>query len=142
MIEALAGVLVGILTIALAKLIKGERWLYSLGLLTLPGAYVLFAFYAGERAVGVQEIIFGVPFILGGLVCAFISIRMSAVLVGVLWILHGVYDLTHGQLFINPGAPVWWPVYCAAVDVVIGLYLLWLSRQLLNADLRQAPSSK
>lgn len=138
MIEAIAGAMVGVLTILFARLIKGERWLYSLALLSLPGAYVIFALYAGETAIGAKEAIYGVPFFIVGLVCAFVSIRMSALLVGALWLLHGAYDLAHGQLFINPGAPEWWPVYCAAVDFVVGAYLLWLSRNLQNTDLRHA----
>jgi hypothetical protein len=48
-IEALIGAAVGVLTIVSARLIRGERWLYSLGLLTLPGIYTFFALQAGER---------------------------------------------------------------------------------------------
>jgi len=38
-IGALIGAAVGVLTIVSARLIRGERWLYSLGLLTLPSLY-------------------------------------------------------------------------------------------------------
>ena len=31
MLEALGGVAVGVLTIVVARLIRGERWLYALG---------------------------------------------------------------------------------------------------------------
>ena len=138
MIEALIGVAVGVLTIVLARIIRGQHWLYSIGLLTLPSLYASFALRAGEQAVGVKEMIYGVPFVVVGLVFAFVSVRQSAVVVGAFWILHGLYDLTHNQFFTNSGVPGWYPVFCFSVDVVIGAYLLWLSRRISNANLRQA----
>ena len=138
MIEALIGVAVGVLTIVLARIIRGQHWLYSIGLLTLPSLYASFALRAGEHAVGVKEMIYGVPFVVVGLVFAFVSVRQSAVVVGAFWILHGLYDLTHNQFFTNSGVPGWYPVFCFSVDVVIGAYLLWLSRRISNANLRQA----
>lgn len=138
MIEALIGAAVGVLTILFARFIRGERWLYSLSLLTLPGLYASFALRAGEPAVGVKEMIYGVPYVVAGLVFAFVSVRGSAVVVGVFWLLHGLYDLVHGQLITNIGVPGWYPVWCFAVDAVIGSYLLWLSRRVPDANLRQA----
>ena len=138
MIEALIGVAVGILTIVLARSIRGQHWLYSIGLLTLPSLYASFALHAGEPAVGVKEMLYGVPFIVAGLVFAFVSVRQSAVLVGAFWILHALYDLTHNQFLTNAGVPDWYPVFCFSVDVVVGGYLLWLSRRISHANLRHA----
>jgi len=138
LIEGFIGAAVGILTIVLARIIRGQRWLYSLGLLTLPSLYASFALHAGEPAVGVKEMIYGVPFVVVGLVFAFASVRRSAVVVGAFWILHGLYDLTHDRFLTNAGVPGWYPVWCFSVDVVIGAYLLWLARRIPNANLRQA----
>lgn len=138
MIEALIGAAVGVLTIVTARVIRGERWLYSWGLLTLPSLYASFALRAGEQAVGVKEMVYGIPFVVAGVVFAIVSVRRSAVVVGMLWLLHGVYDLVHGQFFTNPGVPVWYPVFCFVVDAVIGAYLLWLARRVPEANLRQA----
>jgi hypothetical protein len=137
-IEALVGAAVGVLTVACARFIRGEHWLYSLGLLTLPSIYAFFAVHAGEQAVGVKEMIYGVPFVVAGLVFAFVSVRHSAVVVGALWLLHGLYDLAHSQLITNTGVPGWYPIFCFVVDAVIGLYLLWLSRRVPDANLRRA----
>ena len=137
MLGALIGAAVGVLTIVAARLIRGQHWVYSLGLLTLPSLYAFFALQAGEQALSAKEMIYGIPFIVAGLLFTFVSIRQSAVLVGALWILHGVYDLTHSRLFTNPGVPNWYPVWCFSVDVVIGAYLLWLSRRILDANLRR-----
>jgi hypothetical protein len=137
-IEALVGAAVGVLTIVSARIIRGQRWLYAIGLLTLPSLYAFFALQVGELAVGVQEMVYGIPFVVAGLVFAFVSIRQSAVLVGAFWILHGVYDLMHSRLITNAGVPGWYPVWCFSVDVVIGAYLLWLSRRVPDANLRLA----
>lgn len=138
MIEALAGAAVGVLTIVSARIIRGERWLYSLGLLTLPGIYALFALQAGDHAVGITEMIYGLPYVVAGLAFAFVSVRKSAVVVGVFWLLHGLYDLAHSQLITNIGVPGWYPIFCFVVDAVVGMYLLWLSRRVPEANLRQA----
>ena len=138
MIAALIGVAVGILTIVFARFIRGERWLYALGLLTLPSLYASFALRAGEKAVSVTEMIYGIPFLVAGLFFAFVSVRQSAVVVGVFWLLHGLYDLVHSQFVTNPGVPDGYPIFCFVVDAVIGAYLLWLSRRVPDANLRQA----
>jgi len=137
-IEALAGATVGVLAIVLARLVRGQQWMYSMGLLVLPGLYAFFALQAGEPAVGIKELISGIPFVVAGLVFTFVSVRRSAVVVGAFWLLHGVYDLTHGRFFTNAGVPDWYPVWCSAVDAVIGAYLLWLARRVPDADLRRA----
>ena len=138
MIAALVGVAVGVLTIVTARLIRGQHWLYSIGLLTLPSLYAFWALRAGEQAVGVHEMIYGIPFYVAGLVFAFVSVRRSAVVVGAFWILHGLYDVVHGRLITNPGVPGWYPAFCCLVDLVIGAYVLWLSRRISDANLREA----
>ena len=138
MFEALIGAAVGVLTIALARFIRGERWLYSVGLLTLPSLYAFFALRAGEQAVGVKEMVYGLPYVVAGLLFAFVSVRLSAVVVGVFWLLHGLYDLAHSRLITNAGVPDWYPIFCFVVDAVIGSYLLWLSRHVPDANLRRA----
>jgi hypothetical protein len=137
-IEALIGVAVGVLTIVSARIIRGQHWLYALGLLTLPSLYAFFALRAGEQAVAVKEMIYGIPFIVAGLVFAFVSVPQSAVVVGALWILHALYDLAHSRLITNAGVPDWYPVFCFSIDVVIGAYLLCLARRISNANLRLA----
>lgn len=138
MVEALVGVAVGVLTILVARSIDGQRWLFSIGLLVLPGLYALFALSAREHAAAMQEMLYGIPFFAAGLLFALVSIRGSAVWVGALWMLHGLYDLTHGRLYANPGVPGWYPVWCCAVDVVVGAYLLWPSRRVPDGNLRRA----
>lgn len=138
MIEALAGAAAGVLTIFVARIIRGQRWLYSIGLLVLPSLYALFGLHAGERQVALREMLYGIPFLVAGLVFAVVSVRHSAIVVGAFWMLHGLYDLIHSRLLANPGVPGWYPVWCCSVDVVVGAYLMWLSRRVPDANLRRA----
>ncbi len=138
MIEGIVGVGVGLATIVLARAVRGQRWMYSIGLLLLPTLYMLFALRTGETALIAEEALYGVPFFVGGFLFAFVSLRHSATMVGALWMLHGLYDLMHPRLFANPGVPDWYPVWCGSVDVVVGAYVLWISRRLAGADLRRA----
>lgn len=129
MIETIVGVLAGLATIALARKIRGEHWVYALSLISLPTIYAGFAWYAGETRIGWQEMLFGLPFLIGGVVLTLArqQFRWAAAIVGALWLAHGGYDLLHPQLFINPGVPAWYPAFCAGVDIVVGLYLLSLA---------------
>lgn len=105
---------------------------------TLPSLYAFFSLQAGEQAVGVKKMVYGIPYVVAGLVFSFVGMRQSAVVIGAFWILHGLYDLMHGRLITNVGVPEWYPVFCFSVDVVIGAYVIWLSRRIPNANLRQA----
>ena len=138
MLEAIIGAAVGVITIAIARAIRGQRWLYSSGLLTLPSLYASFALRIGDAALGIRELVYGIPFFLAGLVFAFVGARRSAMVVGAFWILHGLYDLTHDRFFANPGVPAWYPVFCFSVDAVVGAYLLWLSPRIPDGNLRRA----
>lgn len=130
MIEVLAGVLSAAALIAISRRYVAERWLYALSLPVLPMIYAGFALLAGEPAVAGQEMLAGLPFLLGGIALALLGRRHPVAItavVGMLWLLHGGYDLLHSQWFVNRGVPGWYPLYCASVDVAIGVYLGWLA---------------
>jgi len=137
-IAALIGAAVGVLTIWVARSIRGERWFYAIGLITLPSLYASFALRAGQPAVAAQEMIYGLPYVVAGLVFAWVSVRRSAVVVGTSWLLHGMYDLVHSRLLTNPGVPEGYPIFCFVVDAVVGAYVLWLARRIPDANLRRA----
>jgi len=137
-IPALIGAAVGVLTIQIARFLRGERWLYALGLITLPSLYASFGLRAGQPAVAVQEMILGFPYVVAGVVFAWVGVRRSAVVVGALWLLHGVYDLVHSRLLTNPGVPAGYPIFCFVVDAVVGAYLIWLAGRIPDANLRRA----
>lgn len=139
MILAVAlGLVLGIASVVGARRIGGERWMYSAILLILPIIYVVFALVDGHGSIGFKELLIGLPWILGGLAALFLDVPKSAVLVGALWILHGVFDVAHDQFFTNPGVPDWYPAACAGTDIIVGGYVLWLASRLKSADLQSA----
>ena len=132
MIAVLAGLLSAAALIAISRALRAERWLYALSLMVLPGLYASFALLAGGPATAGHEMLVGLPYWLGGIALALLGRRHPVAVTAVvaaLWLLHGGYDLIHPQLFVNSGVPGWYPLYCASVDVAIGLYLGWLAWQ-------------
>ena len=137
MLEGLIGAVVGTFTIVLARVLPGgQRWVYAIGLLTLPSLYAMWAWLGDQQALISTELLYGIPFYVAGLVFAFAGTRHSALVVGTFWILHAVWDLVHDRFFANPGVPGWYPVFCFSVDIVVGLYLVWLWRRLPDGNLR------
>lgn len=133
MIAVIAGLLSAAALIAISRALRAERWLYALSLLVLPALYAGFALLADAPDIAVHELRVGLPYLLGGVVLALLGRRHPVAvtaLVAALWLLHGGYDAIHPQWFVNPGVPGWYPLYCASVDVAIGVYLGWLALRL------------
>jgi len=125
MIASLAlGAVVGLVSVLSARRLGGERWMYAAALPLLPLIYVVFAMVGDDGSVGAKELLAGVPWILGAVGAFLISPPRAILLVGVLWILHGAYDLAHDQFFSNAGVPGWYPLACAGTDWIIGGYLV------------------
>lgn len=127
---AIIGAVLGAASILLARTVRGEHWLYSATVMFLPVAYAVLAAAAGDLHTATLELFVGAPFILGGAANLVFRIPRSAVPVGVLWITHGIFDVLHDCFFLNPGVPEWYPVFCAAIDIVIGVYMVRFSRGL------------
>jgi len=136
LIEVFVGIALGILSIFLIRKVNGESWLYSAVVISLPLIYVTFALVAADYTAAAMELLAGAPFIIGGAVCLILRVKMSARIIGILWIVHAVFDLVHDRLFVNPGVPEWYPLFCAGVDVVIGTYLIQLVSRIRNANVR------
>lgn len=129
MIAASLGIATALLLIACARALRSEAWLYALSLLVLPAIYAGFAQWSGDAVALPRELIAGLPFIIGGIVLALWRRPLGLALVGLLWMLHAGYDFRHAQWFVNAGVPGWYPLYCASVDAVVGLYLLVIARR-------------
>jgi cbb3-type cytochrome oxidase subunit 3 len=94
--------------------------LYPLLLASFPLYYFVFAIYAGSSTALISEIYVGSFFI----AVALFAYKLNSV-VG--YLDHALYDVLHNHLFINEGTPDWSPEFCGAVDVLIGLYLIYLA---------------
>ena len=127
----IAGSLLALVMIISMRLMKTENtvWAYPVCLLSLPALYIGFALYGHDMVALQWELIIALPFLLAAMLCSIKGLTYSAYIMAAAWLLHGVYDVLHGQLFNNAGVPLWWPAFCGAVDIIIGLYLIALARQ-------------
>lgn len=107
-----------------------DRAFYPAVMIVIAMYYALFAVMSGSVEVLALEL----PAIVVFVAAAVVGFRRSLWLVVAALIAHGIYDVSHGQLFSNPGVPAWWPDFCLAYDVAAGLYLAWR----LEADLLHA----
>ncbi len=126
--EYAVGVILGI-GIGIFSTVVGlerDRALYPTALIVIASYYCLFAVVGGSNTALVNETIVAVVFV----VIATIGFRTN------LWIVaagitgHGVMDIFHHLIIVNPGLPTYWPMFCMSIDIVLGLYLaLMLSRK-------------
>ncbi|CAA0079068.1 Uncharacterised protein [Zhongshania aliphaticivorans] len=138
MLEAVAGILFVIAMVWVFRQRHWESWAFSGALICLPLIYISFGVFASSEGVVVKEVVYGLPFLAGGSLLLFYGFRFSAYIVAALWLLHGVYDLYHQSLFVNDAVFSWYPVFCAAVDVSVALYLMWYGTAIRSANLKLA----
>lgn len=137
-----AGVLGALVGMYVARVTHLERQMYPGLLLLLPVFYAVFAASAGSGHATLMELVVGIPWIAVGLACLLFDVRRSAQILGTLWLFHAVFDLAHGLLPENPGLPSWYPLWCAAVDVVVGGYLLWVSTRMTDPAANEQQSAE
>lgn len=96
-----------------------DRAFYPVMLIVIASYYDLFAVLAGGgRVLGVEMAISLV------FVCiALIGFKTSLWLVVGGLLGHAGLDTVHGHAVPNVGVPAWWPIFCASIDAVAGLYL-------------------
>jgi hypothetical protein len=112
-----------------------ERGFYPTQMIVIALLYGLFAAMSGSTRVLMMESIGITLFILA----AVIGFKSNLWIVAIALAGHGVYDFLHPRLFDNPGAPLWWPQFCGAYDVVAGIYLGLLLKRRRVASSRRSP---
>ena len=129
-IYALAvGVFSAIVVVLLFKAWRLEetKWAYPVLLAEFPVNYWIFAIYGSDSAALLKELAVGLAF----LAVAFIGYKVKSFVTLLLlafgYVMHAAYDFSHNFLFVNAGAPTWWPEFCASVDVLIGAYIAYLA---------------
>ena len=73
-----------------------------------------------------------------GILALSYSFKYSGYIIATLWAAHGGYDLYHNYLFINSGVWSWYPIFCAAVDIPLGLYLFYAASKWPHSNMRMA----
>jgi len=126
MIPLLVGVLTAVAIAALAKSTRfdQDRSFYPTVLVVIASYYLLFAVMGGSGQALVWELVAAVAFS----TMAIIGALHLPLLVGVGIVAHGFFDLVHFAMMENAGVPDWWPGFCGSLDVVLGLWVIGLSR--------------
>jgi hypothetical protein len=96
-----------------------ERSFYPTVLIVTASYYSLFAVLGADPAALSWEI---GGFLLFG-AAAVVGFRRNLRIVPAALCGHAIFDAVHGRLIANPGAPLWWPVFCLAFDVAAAAFL-------------------
>lgn len=107
--------------------LEKKSWVYPIFLATFPIYYWVFAVYASDYDALIKEFAVGFGFLAVAYVAYKLNSAMGVLLLAIGYISHAVYDVIHHSLFYNGGTPLWWPEFCGAVDVLMGLYLIYLA---------------
>ena len=126
MTPILVGVVLGIAVAALAKFTRfdEDRSFFSTVLVIIASYYVLFAVLDGSHHALVWELVIAIVFS----TVAILGALFFPTLVGIGIVAHGVFDLVHDSIIENAGVPTWWPNFCASIDVLLGFWVVVLSR--------------
>jgi hypothetical protein len=126
LIPIVVGVLLAVGIAALAKFTRfdEDRSFYSTVLIIIASYYVLFAVLGGVGHALVWELVIAIAFS----TAAILGALHAPILVGAGIIAHGLFDLVHDILIENPGVPTWWPSFCASIDVLLGLWVMIITR--------------
>ena len=130
MIAVVVGVLLAVGIAVLGKFTRfdQDRSFYSTVLVIIASYYVLFAVLDGSGRALVWELVIAVAFS----AVAIIGALLLPTLVGIGITAHGLFDLVHDALIENSGVPSWWPTFCGSIDVVLGLWVIFLTRSRLK----------
>jgi hypothetical protein len=98
-----------------------DRAFYPTVLIVIPSYYILFATLGGATDALLFELLQQAVFT----IIAVVGFKSSLWWVVAGMVGHGVFDSVHGFLVSNPGVPPWWPAFCMAIDVALGVVLAW-----------------
>jgi uncharacterized membrane protein HdeD (DUF308 family) len=91
-------------------------------LAAIASFYPVFAVQSGDQADIILHLVVFAAFAL----LAVAGFRRGAYLIAGGLIAHGVFDI--GLMVLGAPGPVWWPAFCAAVDIVAGTVLIRLQQ--------------
>ncbi|BFU93344.1 MAG: hypothetical protein NTNFB02_00660 [Nitrospira sp.] len=126
LMPVVVGLLLAVGIAALAKFTRfdKDRSFYSTVLIIIASYYVLFAVLGGSRHALVWELVIAVAFS----TIAITGALAQPTLVGAGIVAHGLFDLVHDAIIENSGVPTSWPSFCGSIDVLLGLWVITLTR--------------
>lgn len=123
------GIIIAVYVVIRFRKVRLEKknLVYPVFLATFPVYYWAFAVYASDYEALVNELLIGIVFF----AIAYMAYKLNGVIGGGLlavgYTAHAIYDVIHSSIFHNAGTPLWWSEFCGTVDVLIGLYLIYLA---------------
>jgi len=132
--EYLIGIVLGLSIAVLAKILgfDKDRSFYPVILIVIAMYYVLFAVISESSDTIIIELTIALLFA----ALAIIGARISAIVIAAGLMAHGLFDMFHNQLVMNAGVPLWWPGFCAGVDIVLGVFVLYSAMICSNKSFR------
>jgi hypothetical protein len=126
LVPVIVGLLLAVGVAALGKFTRfdQDRSFYSTVLIIIASYYVLFAILNSSAHALVWELVIAVAFS----TVAIVGALFLPTLVGIGIIAHGLFDLVHDGLIENSGVPSWWPSFCGSIDVLLGIWVIFLTR--------------
>lgn len=121
--ELVVGVILALCACGLGTIagFERDRAFYPVMMIVIASYYDLFAVLGGDERVLVAEMAFSAVFVF----LALIGFRTSLWIVAAALLGHAGFDVAHAHIVANPGAPSWWPMFCASIDTVAAFYLSW-----------------
>ena len=119
--QYLIGLILSLAVVGSATIIgfDRERAFYPTVLVVTASYYVLFAVMGASGRIIIIEIVIASAFLLS----AVLGFKTNFWLVAAAFIGHGVFDFVRRFFIDNPGVPQWWPGFCLAFDVLVGVIL-------------------
>lgn len=123
MFSAILGLFLGISIILWARSSKHTKLILNLNLASFPLYYIAFAALFNQNFIS-REFFWGIPFFLAPLLLLLKTRTFTLLVLSVLYIAHGFYDIFHHTIVSGDHVPHWYPNLCAALDFIVGIYLL------------------
>ena len=119
--EYFVGIILSLAVIGFAHTVgfDRERAFYPTVLVVTASYYVLFAVIGASSRALIIEIVVATAFV----IFALAGFKKSFWLLAAGFVGHAVFDFVHRFFINNPGVPAWWPGFCLAFDVPIGVFL-------------------
>ena len=132
MIAFITGVGLAVVLAVFGKLTgyEKDKSFFPTLLIVIASYYMLFAILDGSVSTILIEIAVASIFI----VIAIWGSYRFPLIVGAGIALHGIFDFMYGYLYVNNGVPVWWPAFCAGIDIPFGLWVMYLSYKTRSAN--------
>ncbi|TCJ12158.1 hypothetical protein EPD60_16540 [Flaviaesturariibacter flavus] len=130
MLETIFGLITAALIIVLCQLLSGYfkmKLVAATILVAIAFIYVGFSL----KGNGIRFIILEVAIALGFYFMAIIGYTRNVLLLAYGILLHGVWDIFHHNgVPVQTDIPGYWPTFCFVIDIIDGLYFLFLFKTL------------